>query len=271
MEVINFFLPPFVMCLVLVGIHCYLGLHVLQRGVIFVDLSLAQVAGLGSTVALLFEIEHHSTGSYFISLAHTFAVAALFAWARKFEEKISQEVLIGIVYALASASVVLVVNNLSHGAEHIKEILVGHILWVTWADVIKTAAIYSVVAGVHYYFRKELLGASFAGRSSKNAKWDFLFFALFGVVITSSVGVAGILLVFSFLIVPALVSTFFQSGIRGRLIFGWAFGFVISILGMVMSYLGDWPAGAVLVVCFTVVPLLLLPFMGRLQVRVGGY
>ena len=148
-----FFLPPFFMCLILVGIHCYMGLHVLKRGVIFVDLSLAQVAGLGTTLALLFDIEHNTTGSYFISLGHTFVVAALFAWASRVENKISQEILIGIVYALASALVVLVVNNLSHGAEHIKEILVGRILWVSWDDVIKTAAIYSVVAVIHYYFR----------------------------------------------------------------------------------------------------------------------
>ncbi|MCB9091128.1 MAG: metal ABC transporter permease [Halobacteriovoraceae bacterium] len=267
METINFFLAPFCMCLILVGIHCYLGLHVLKRGVIFVDLSLAQVAGLGTTVALLFHVEHHSTGSYFISLGHTFAVAALFAWARKFDKKISQEVLIGITYALASALVILVVNNLSHGTEHIKEILVGHILWVTWSDVIKTGAIYAAVSLVHYYFRKPIIAVSFGDDLKDHSKWDFLFFALFGVVITSSVGVAGILLVFSFLIVPALISTFFRSDIKGRLIFGWIFGFIVCILGMVISYLGDLPAGAVLVVCFTAIPILMLPILGKLQVR----
>lgn len=261
MEILTFFLPPFFMCLILVGIHCYMGLHVLKRGVIFVDLSLAQVAGLGTTVALLFGIEHHSTESYFISLGHTFAVAALFAWARKVENKISQEVLIGIVYALASALVILVVNNLSHGAEHIKEILVGSILWVTWEDVIKTALIYSVVAGIHYYFRKQIIAVSFGESVSNHAFWDFLFFALFGVVITTSVGVAGILLVFSFLIVPALISTFFRSSMKDRLIFGWIFGFFICILGMVLSYKWDLPAGAILVVCFTTIPLLMLPFL----------
>lgn len=255
------------MCLILVGIHCYLGLHVLRRGVIFVDLSLAQVAGLGTTVALLFEIEHHSTGSYFISLGHTLAVAALFAWARRLEQKISQEVLIGIVYALASASVILVVNNLSHGAEHIKEILVGHILWVSWGDVIKTGVIYFIVSGVHYYFRKPLIAVSFGQKTENPMLWDFLFFALFGVVITSSVQIAGILLVFSFLIVPALISTFFQSQMRGRLIFGWIFGFFICALGMVFSYILDLPAGAVLVVCFTATPILLLPFLRYCQLK----
>jgi len=264
MDVFIFFLPPFFMCLILVGIHCYMGLHVLKRGVIFVDLSLAQVAGLGTTVALLFNIEHHSTGSYFISLGHTFAVAILFAWARGVEKKISQEVLIGIVYALSSALVILVVNNLSHGAEHIKEILVGRILWVSWDDVIHTALIYFAVASVHYIFRKELIAVSFGRSIKKRAFWDFLFFALFGVVITSSVGVAGILLVFSFLIVPALVSTFFRDTIKGQLVFGWIFGFFVCILGMVLSYKLDLPGGAVLVVCFTIIPIMLLPFLKKL-------
>jgi zinc/manganese transport system permease protein len=261
MDVITFFLPPFFMCLILVGIHCYMGLHVLKRGVIFVDLSLAQVAGLGTTVALLYGIEHHSTASYFISLGHTFAVAGLFAWARKVENKISQEILIGVVYALASALVVLIVNNLSHGSEHIKEILVGRILWVSWEDVIHTALIYSGVAAIHYYFRKQIIAVSFGRKVENRALWDFIFFALFGVVITSSVGVAGILLVFSFLIVPALVSTFFKSNIREQLIFGWIFGFFVCIVGMVLSYKMDLPAGAILVVCFTTIPILMLPFL----------
>ena len=265
MDVVSFFLPPFFMCLILVGIHCYMGLHVLERGVIFVDLSLAQVAGLGATVALLFNIEHHSTASYFISLAHTFAAAALFAWGRNFKDRIPQEVLIGTVYALASALVVLVVNNLSHGAEHIKEILIGRILWVSWGDVIKTGLIYSVVAIIHYAFRKQLLAVSSNKNIKNKAAWDFLFFALFGVVITSSVGVAGILLVFSFLIVPALISTFFKTGIKERLVFGWIFGFFVCIIGMFLSYYMDLPAGAVLVVCFTVIPILAMPFVGRIK------
>ncbi|OUR97412.1 hypothetical protein A9Q84_13890 [Halobacteriovorax marinus] len=265
MDVLIFFLAPFCMCLILVGIHCYMGLHVLKRGVIFVDLSLAQVAGLGSTVALLFHVEHHSTASYLISLLHTFAAASLFAWGRKVEDKISQEVLIGIVYALASALVILVVQKLTHGSEHIKEILIGRILWVSWDDVIKTSIIYSIVAGVHYYFRKQLLGVSSGKQIENKAFWDFLFYALFGVVITSSVGVAGILLVFSFLIVPALVSTFFYKGLKQRLIFGWVLGLLVCTLGMFLSYILDLPAGAILVVCFTVIPILLLPFLSKFK------
>src|SRR4029079_1932107 len=149
-EAAIFLAAPFVMCLVLAGIHCYLGLHVLARGVLFVDVGLAQVAGFGATLEICFRLQHHWAATYFISLFSTFAAAALFAVARRHEKLFSQEAIIGIVYAFASASVVLVVDRVAHGAEHIKDILVGQVLWVTWHDVGKTALIYGAVSAVHY-------------------------------------------------------------------------------------------------------------------------
>jgi zinc/manganese transport system permease protein len=250
------------MCLVLAGIHCYLGLHVLARGVIFVDLSLAQVAAFGASLAIFLGFEHHSPATYFISLASTFIAAALFALARRHEKLFSQEAIIGIVYALASAAVVLVVDRIAHGAEHIKDLLVGQVLWVTWPDVLKNTLIYAVVGTVHFVFRKQLIAASFNhGQDTPGAKtgfWDFLFYALFGVVITSSVSMAGVLQVFSYLIVPSVVGTLFFTSIRSRLIFGWILGFTLSLVGLLMSYKWDLPAGAFIVVCFAFVPVALL-------------
>src|SRR3954463_7369594 len=162
MEALQFLAAPFVMCLILAGIHCYLGLHVLARGVIFVDLSLAQVAAFGATLAILLGFEHHSSAAYFISLGSTFCAAALFALARRHEKKFPQEAIIGITYALASAAVILVVDHMAHGAEHIKDVLIGQVLWVTWSDVGKTAAIYSAVSAVHWFFRRQLIHASFS-------------------------------------------------------------------------------------------------------------
>ncbi|HAZ14681.1 MAG: hypothetical protein A2X86_12545 [Bdellovibrionales bacterium GWA2_49_15] len=257
-EVITFLAAPFVMCLLLAGIHCYLGLHVLARGVIFVDLSLAQVAAFGATVAIFFGLDHHSPGTYFISLASTLGAAALFAFARRHEKLFSQEAVIGIVYALASAAVVLVVDKIAHGAEHIKDILVGQVLWVSWHDVIKTACIYCVVAIVHYIFRKQIIAASFEANSQKTAFWDFLFYALFGVVITSSVSMAGVLQVFAYLIVPAVVGSLFFTTIRARLIFGWIFGLILSLIGIILGHVFDLPVGALIVVCFALVPVILL-------------
>ncbi|MDH5581463.1 MAG: metal ABC transporter permease [Bdellovibrionales bacterium] len=263
MDALIFLLPSFVMCLVLAGIHCYLGLHVLRRGVIFIDLSLAQVASLGSSVALLLHYEHNTTGSYFISLSFTFLAALYFAWGKKFEKYVSQEVLIALVYAFASSLVILVVNMMAHGAEHIKEILIGKILWVSWEEVIKTAIIYSAVAIIHYIFRKQILKSTIEKKTNdQSLLWDFLFYALFGVVITSSVGVAGILLVFSFLVVPALISMQLASSISRQMLIGWMIGIILCAVGMFTSYKLDLPAGAVLVVVFTLVPILTLPFFG---------
>jgi len=260
MEAIHFLAAPFAMCLLLVGIHCYLGLHVLARGVVFVDLSLAQVASLGASLALLINPEdHHSPLSYGISLAATFIAAGVFSFARKFEKQISQEALIGITYAFASAAVVLVIDRLAHGAEHLKEALVGELLWVSWADVLRTLCIYSVVAAVHWIFRAKFLRSSF--EQNESGFWDFLFYALFGVVITSSTSIAGVLLVFSFLIVPSVMSTLFFKKISHRLAFGWISGALVSFLGMWLSYALDLPVGALLVVLFTLIPILSLPVL----------
>lgn len=258
MDALSFLLAPFVMCLVLVGIHCYLGLHVLRRGIIFIDLSLAQVASLGSTAALLFHLEHSETTTYFISLGFTLGAALLFALGRRVEHLISQEVLIALVYAFSSAMIILLVSSMAHGAEHIKEILIGKILWVTWDEVLSTSLIYSLVAGVHYKYRKKLIASS-EHKQKVNLFWDFLFYGLFGIVITSSVGFAGILLVFSFLVVPALLSMIYFKKIKAQLLAGWGIGSVLCLIGMAFSYSYDLPAGAAMVVIFTLTPLFVIP------------
>jgi zinc/manganese transport system permease protein len=253
---IQFLLAPLAICIILVGIHCYLGLHVLARGVIFVDLSLAQVAALGATIGIFFGYEHHSLQAHFISIFCTFIAAGLFAFARKHERTFPQEALIGIVYALASALVVLVVDKTPHGMEHIKEILVGQLLWVTWSDVLKTFLIYSGVAVVHYLYRHPLIESSFHHKGS--VIWDFIFYMLFGIVIASSVKVAGVLLVFSFLIVPSLISSIYCKTIRSKLVLGWILGTILSMIGLALSFAYDFPAGACIVVCFTITPILAL-------------
>ena len=263
-DAILFLAAPLIMCLILVGIHCYLGLHVLARGVIFVDLALAQVAAVGSIFALLLGFEHSDKMTYFISLTSTIVAALFLAIANRYRNRLSQEALIGILYACASASVILLVDKMSHGAEHIKYTLVGQLLWVTWNDVLQVVVIYGVVSVIHYIFRKQLIDNSFG--KNVHWKWDFLFYALFGVVITSSVHVAGVLLVFSFLIVPAILSSVFCKGIFHRLLFGWGVGFVLSVLGMSLSYWLDLPAGALIVVVFTLLPMGLV--LGMRLVRV---
>jgi zinc/manganese transport system permease protein len=253
-DTLIFLAAPFCMCLILVGIHCYLGLHVLARGVIFVDLALAQVAAFGTVFAFILGYEHEDIRSYLISLVATQLAALYLAFANKHKKRIQQEALIGVLYACFSAMVVLLLDKASHGHEHLKYALVGQLLWVSWADVLQVSIIYGVVASLHYYFRHALIKQSFEG--GQHWKWDFLFYALFGIVITSSVHVAGVLLVFAFLIVPAILSSLFYQTIKARLIFGWLMGLVLSLIGMNLSYFLDLPAGAVIVTVFTLAPLL---------------
>jgi len=257
-EILSFLALPFLMCLILAGIHCYLGFHVLTRGVIFVDLSLAQVAAFGSTLALLIGFEHEDAGTYFISLVCTLIAAALFARARNLESKVPQEAIIGITYALGSAAVVLVIDQMSHGSEHIKALLIGQVLWVSWQDVAKVAVIYGIVAGIHYRYRNQFLAASKGELGAKQPFWDFAFYALFGIVITSSVSIAGVLQVFAYLIVPSVLANIWFKGLRKKLLFGWLVGLVVSLIGMSWSYAADLPSGAAIVVCFTVIPILLV-------------
>jgi len=229
---------------------------------------LAQVAALGTTFAFLLGHEHDDPRAYAISLAATIGAALFLAVSNRLRRRMSQEAVIGIIYAFASAGVVLIVDKLSHGAEHIKHALVGQILWVTWHDVARVAMIYGAVAAAHFLFRRPLIDCSFGERDSW--LWDFVFYALFGVVITSSVQVAGVLIVFAFLIVPAMLGGALFQGILPRLLFGWGLGFALSAAGMSLSYVWDVPAGALIVALFTAVPLLAVPVIRLLGLETRG-
>ncbi|EQC42934.1 ABC 3 transport family protein [Bacteriovorax sp. BSW11_IV] len=251
MSELSYFLPAIVLLLCLIGIHCYLGLHVLMREVIFIDLSLAQVAAMGYVVSLILGFELGTWGSYGVALLHTMGGALLFAYCKRVEHEISQESLIGITYAFAASMVVLLLNNVGHGMEHVKNMLVGRILWVDWHDVIKVVVLYSIVGLIHYFYRQRFFSLSKKENIQNAIFWDFIFYALFGVVITSSVGSAGLLLVFSLLIVPAQISSVLFKAIKNRLFFGWGLGLLISVIGLFTSLKVDLPTGAVTVFFFT--------------------
>lgn len=244
--------PAFFECLILVGIHSYLGLHVIRRKVIFVDLALAQIAALGTTVGFLFGIMPGSVGAYWFSLLFTVLGAAIFSITRLRHEKIPQEAVIGLVYALAAAIVILVIDKAPHGAEHIKEILTGSILWVRWATIGKAALVYGAVGIFHYIFRDKFLLISDNPEEAYNQGlsirfWDFLFYFSFGVVITHSVGTAGVLLVFVFLVVPAITAMLITDRLLYQLLIGWGMGLLVSIIGLYISYVGDLPSGPTVV------------------------
>lgn len=261
---------PFLASLVLTGIHAYLGLHVVERGVIFVDLSLAQVAALGSTIAFLCGYDLHGRGAYFFSLAFTLLGAGIFALSRSKRTRIPQEAFIGIVYAVCAAAAILIMDRLPEGAEHIKHILVGNLLAVTPAEVGRTAALYSAVGLAHWLWRRPFLAISTdpaaAARAGWNLRlWDFLFYATFGLVVTSSVAVAGVLLVFSYLIVPSVTAMLFSDRVGVRLAIGWTMGAVVSAVGMLASYRFDSPTGATIICTFGAALALLAAARGLLK------
>src|ERR1051326_7004435 len=209
MGTLGFLLAPFIASLILTGIHAYLGVHVVERGVIFVDLSLAQIAALGTTVAVLSGINEHGPGAYWVSLAFTFLGAAVFSSIRSHKERIPQEAIIGICYAVASAAAILAMSKSVQETEHLKEMLVGNILTVSWAEVRKTALLYGIIGLFHFLMRKKFLMISMHPEEAIRQRipvrlWDFLFYASFGFVVTSSVAIAGVLLVFCYLIVPSV-------------------------------------------------------------------
>src|SRR6202521_1512783 len=258
MDVLSFLLAPFVASLILTGIHAYLGVHVVERGVIFVDLSLAQIAALGTTIAALYGIEPHGEAAYWVSLVFTFVGAGIFSMIRGHRARIPQEAVIGICYAVASAAAILAMSKSVQETEHLKEMLVGNILTVSWYEVAKTGILYSAIGLFHFIFRRKFLlisldPAAAEAQGISTRFWDFLFYASFGFVVTSSVAIAGVLLVFCYLIVPSVAAMLYAENIGPRLAIGWTMGTLVSALGVYLSLKVDLPTGATIVCTFALV------------------
>jgi zinc/manganese transport system permease protein len=272
MDTLSFLLAPFIASLILTGIHAYLGVHVVERGVIFVDLSLAQIAALGTTVAALYGVSPHGTTSYVVSLIFTFIGAAVFSTIRGHKARIPQEAVIGICYAVASAASILAMSKSVQETEHLKEMLVGNILTVSWHDVIKTAVLYSAVGLFHFLFRHKFLAISMDREKAEASGisvplWDFLFYASFGFVVTSSVAIAGVLLVFCYLIVPSVGAMLYSERIGPRLAIGWTMGTLVSAVGVYLSLKIDLPTGATIVCTFALVLIAMAAMRGILRRR----
>lgn len=246
---------PFLAGLVLTSIHAYFGLHVLARGVIFVDLSLAQVAALGLSVGILAGHPVHSEVAYWYGLIFAIAGAVLFAIARPYELSLPQEAVIGIVYAVSAALAVIVLDRAPLGAEHIKQILIGSILTVTPGDVGLLALLYGAIGVLHFICRRPLTEVSFHPQLAPSLPrrafaWDLVFYVSFALVVTSSVRIAGVLLVFSYLIVPAAVAGVIVSDLWRRLMLAWCLGSLLTALGLYASWSWDLPTGPAIVAAF---------------------
>jgi len=252
-EMLSFMAAPFAACLVLVGIHAYFGIHVIERRVLFVDLAVAQFAALGAVMGFVNGYHPGELGSTLYSMAFATLAAVLFALTRARDEKLPQEAIIGITFVVASAATILIADRAPEGAEHIKEMLSGSLLWVTWPTVIKDLIIYSAVGLFHWVFRRRFLliteDPQEAFRRGWNVRWwDFLFYLSFGVIITFSVEIGGVLMVFAYLVIPACIAILLAAGMRSRLVLGWVFGVVGSVIGLLASYYLDMPTGPAIVV-----------------------
>jgi zinc/manganese transport system permease protein len=267
LDLLSLLWAPFLMCLVLTGIHAYLGVHVLAREVVFVDIALAQIAALGATAAFIAGFDLDTWASYAGGVAATIAGALVLALTRTRERHVSQEAVIGVVYAVSAAAAVLLADRAPHGVEHVRAMLVGNLLSVQPDEVAKVAALYAGVGVLHWVCRRPFFlistdpDAAFA-QGWRVRLWDFVFYASFGVVVTSSVRIGGVLLVFSYLIVPALAGIALGRTVRAKLLVGWAFGTLVSVLGVVASAALDLPTGAT-VVCAFGVTLLAFWIVGR--------
>jgi zinc/manganese transport system permease protein len=235
--------PPFLVALCLIGIHAYFGIQVLARKVIFVDLALAQIAALGATVAFMLGHPTQSAATYGYSLGFTLFAALLLAYTRAWSSRVPQEALIGVIYVVAAAAAILLIDRAPQGAEHLKQILTGNILTTGASELWSIVPLYAAIGILHFALRKHLTEA-------RSWFWEFVFYATFGVVVTSSVALAGVLLVFSFLIIPAMIGVLYADTLARQLALGWAVGIFASALGLAASFAFDLPTGATMVCTF---------------------
>ncbi len=251
---LDLMLPPIVAGLLILSLHAYLGLHVIGRGVIFVDLAFAQIAALGATVAHLVGIEGGTTMSLVFALGFTMMAAVLFSLTRMEKSIVPQEAIIGIVYVVASATVILLAGLTAEGAAHVSETLTGTLIWIDWTTIGKMAVPYAVLAAIHYLLRRRFLAVTFAPEKAGNIRlWDFLFYLTFGIVIAFSVEVAGVLMVFSALVIPAVIAFLYTDRFAAALLIAWLTGTIAIIGGIGTSFYLDLPTGPLLVVFFGLV------------------
>ena len=262
-------LPPFFAAMIILLTHAYFGLHVIQREVIFVDLALAQIAALGSTVAFLMGAQHGSLTAYAFSFGFTLLGALIFSITRLEESPVPQEALIGITFVVASAAVILLASFASEGTEYVKETLTGSLIWVTWPVVLKVVVSYGAIGLFHFLMRRTMLAITWAPERVNHLKfWDFVFYATFGIAITSSVQIAGVLMVFSVLVIPAVIAFFYARTFTRALFLAWGAGTVAIVAGLGISFAMDVATGPVLVVSFGGILMVALLFRGRYGVRV---
>src|SRR6266404_6704215 len=268
MEVLSLMKWPLIASLILPWLLVYLGLHIVQRGVIFVDLALAQTAAFGTCMSMVVGYDIHDWQSYAFSLGFTFVGAVVLTFTRSRDQRVPQEALIGIVYVVAAAAAILALSKSAGGKEELQRSLVGELLVVKPIEVMKTFGFFVAVGFFHFVFRKKFLAisqdADQAAAAGLNVRWwDFVFYMLFGLVVTSFVHIGGVLLVFSYLVVPAVCATYLVNSIGAKFAVGWGIATLSSVVSLAITAKEDLPIGAA-IVCALGVALILVAIVSRL-------
>lgn len=269
MNAVDLLAPAFAVCVLLLVTHSYFGLHVLARGIVFVDIALAQVALLGSSVAFWYGFEAHSAAAHGLTFGAALAAALGFAALSRVKDKTTREVAIGTVYAVATAGSVVILSRSAAGMEELKAMLNGNILWAQWRDVGLIAAAAVPLAILHAVFFKRFHAASF-GTARAAFRWEALFFVSFAVIVTFALDQAGVLLVFAYLIVPAFSASLIVGGFVGAYGLAILLGLFATLAGLGLSFKADLPTGATMVVVLGVLPLLALIARSLLRGRSAG-
>jgi zinc/manganese transport system permease protein len=267
---------PFVACLTIMGIHVYFGIHVLKREIIFIDIAMAQIAALGGTISMILPVDvstswgivsytAHEGGAiaYILSLVLVFLAAVIFTFLKSEKIYISIEALIGITFAIATTGAVILIDIGAGGEMHVKEMLVGSILWVKWSAILKSFIVYGLIGALHYKFRDKVLLVSEDYQKAKEQNinvrlWDFFFYFTLGIVVTHAVKIGGILVVFAFLIIPSAISVLFSNKWSTRIAIGWVVGTLVTTLGLFFSWTMDVPSGPSVILFLGVALLLAL-------------
>ena len=263
MELLLLMKWPLIASLILPWLLVYLGLHIVQRGVIFVDLALAQTAAFGTCVSLIAGYDVHDWQSFALSQVFTFAGAVVLTFTRGRDQRVPQEALIGIVYVVAAAAAIVALSKSAGGHEELQRSMVGELLVVPPIEVMKTFGLYVVLGVVHFLFRKRFLAISANAKQAEASGitvrwWDFVFYMLFGLVVTSFVHIGGVLLVFSYLVVPAVCATYLVNSIPARFAVGWALATGASVVSLFLTAKVDLPIGAAIVCVLGVVLVLVV-------------
>ena len=257
---LDFMFAPFIACLILIIIMVYFGIHVIEREIIFIDIALAQIAALGSAVSLVLEMfnighQHHvqeHDSRTFMAYLFCLIAAGIFTLLKNKQLKIPLEAIIGIAYAVATTSAVIILDKGAGSDVHVHDMLAGTILWISWHQVMRLFIVVLVIGGFHYFFREKFkaLTLNYQGKET-NIKypglWDFIFYLTFGIVIVEAVFVGGVLTIFGFLIIPSSISVLFATRWSERILIGLAVGGIATILGLYLSWVMDIPCSPAII------------------------